>query len=315
MLITARSGENRFSSDYLWSMQSTARLLIIVLSCLLASGCAYFKKDKDGLQDASAEEIYSSARESMGKNNWETALEQLRALEAKYPYGIHAVQAQIDTVYIHYRTDQTGLALAAADRFIKLRPTHASVDYIYYLKGLSSFDEDQSFLSRLLGYDDLSDRDATPMYEAMAAFEEVYTRFPDSQYAPDARMRAKHLLESIAKNEIAVANYYYSREAHVAAVNRAREIVENYASTPSVEQALALMMFSYQDMGLDDLSSDTRSVLELNFPDSKYLDQGIDSSDFFNKYSPEANRKKKKDRTGWFSSLMDRFRKQEPAAE
>ncbi len=270
----------------------------MILSCLLVTGCALFNKDKEEDEDKSVEELYSEARASMDKGSWETALQQLRTLEARYPYGKHATQAQIDTVYIYYRTEQTGLAQAAADRFIKLHPTHSSVDYIYYLKGLSSFEEDSSMLGRLLGHDDLSDRDASPMYSALTAFQEVYTRFPDSQYAADARVRAQRLLESMARNEIVVAKYYYQKDAHVAVVNRASGVVQDYASTPAVEEALALMMSSYRKMGMNDLSDDARRVLEHNFPDSEYLEQHADI---------QADGSKKK--TGWLARLVSRFRK------
>lgn len=293
-----------FLSEAHRSRQLVVRLFILILSGLLVTGCAIFNKDKEDVEDKTVEELYSDARESMEKGNWETALGQLRTLEARYPYGKYAIQAQIDTVYIYYRSDQTGLATAAADRFIKLHPTHASVDYIYYLKGLSGFEEDPSLLGRLLGHDDLSDRDAAPMYDALVAFQEVYTRFPDSRYAPDARVRAQHLLDSMARNEIVVAKYYYSKDAHVAVVNRASGVVQDYASTPSVEEALALMMSSYRKMGMNDLSDDARRVLEHNFPDSEYLEQYADI---------KADNGKAK--TGWVSRIMSRFRKPASAEE
>ena len=293
-----KTAENRFCSEILRGGQLTARLFIVILSGLLVTGCAFFNKDKDDDEDKTVEELYSEARESMEKGNWATAVERLQTLEARYPYGKYAVQAQIDTVYSYYRSDQTAQALTAADRFIKLHPTHASVDYVYYLKGLSSFEEDPSLLGRMLGRDDLSDRDASPMYEALTAFQEVYTRFPDSRYAPDARARAQRLLDSLARNEMVIAKYYYSKDAHVAVVNRARGVVEDYASTPSVEEALALMMSSYRKMGMDDLSDDARKVLEYNFPDSEYLEQNVDI-----KTDGE------KSEAGWISRLMSRFRK------
>ena len=286
------------------------RLVVIVLSCMLIGGCSYFKKGGADLENAPAEVLYQKAKESMAKKNWQTAIEQLRALEGKYPYGVYAEQARIDTIYAYYRSEQTGLALAAADRFIKLHPTHSSVDYAYYLKGLASFSEDDSLLGRIMGRDDLSDRDATSIYNAMIAFEEVYTLFPSSQYTPDSIKRAEHLLEALAKNEIAVANYYYSRGAYVAVVNRAKGVIENYNTTASVEQALALMMFSYEQMGFDDLSNDAYRVLELNFPASEYLAMEMTDAVFANKYSPDAD-KKKKNKRGWFSSLRNRLKKED----
>ena len=260
-----------------------SRLILRIAAMLLAGfvmgGCAYFKTDDD-YSDNTAEELYALSQEKMKAGGWESAVEVLRALEAKYPYGVYAEQAQLDTIYCYYKNEDTGLALAAADRFIKLHPTHQSVDYAYYLKGLVSFNEDKSLWGRIMGLDDLSDRDSTAIHNAMVAFEDVYTLFPESQYAPEAKKRVKYLVNALARHEIAVANYYYSRDAYVAAANRAKGVVEQYATTPSVERALAVMMFSYQNMGFDDLALDSRRVLSLNFPESPYLTEDLESVDF-----------------------------------
>lgn len=241
--------------------------IIILLAVALLGGCSSTKEEPD----LSAEELYALAQESFGKKNWVEAIERLRALEAKYPYGTHAEQAQLDTIYAHYRNNETGLAIASADRFIKLHPTHAAIDYAYYVKGLANVHENDSLFGRFTGRSDLSDRDATPLRDALSAFQDVYTLFPGSRYAADARARARYLTHSLAKHEIAVAKYYYFRDAHVAVVNRAKGLIEEYAESPLVEDALALLVFSYQKMGLNDLSDSARRVLALNFPNSEYL--------------------------------------------
>ncbi|NKB75712.1 MAG: outer membrane protein assembly factor BamD [Gammaproteobacteria bacterium] len=284
--------------------------VIVLLSALVVSGCAGTKKKEAMLENMTAEEMYIYAQESMSRKNWLTAVERLRNLEAKYPYGKYAEQAQLDTVYSYYKNRETGLAISAADRFIRLHPTHDSVDYVYYLKGLASYEEDKTVFGRLSGQDDLSDRDASLTSKAMEAFKEVYTLFPDSRYAPDARARAKYLLNALARHEIAVANYYYTRNAYVAVVNRAKGILENYSSTSSVEQALALLTFSYQNMGLADLSADTRRILELNYPNSTFLSESAEDVVFTNWYSAAAKKENKSGQRvkGWFSSLVDRFR-------
>ncbi|NKB63791.1 MAG: outer membrane protein assembly factor BamD [Gammaproteobacteria bacterium] len=284
--------------------------VVVLFAALVVSGCAGSKKKKELAENMTAEEMYAAAQDSMSRKNWLTAVERLRNLEAKYPYGKYAEQAQLDTVYSYYKNRETGLAISAADRFIRLHPTHESVDYAYYLKGLSSYEEDKSLFGRLSGQDDLSDRDASLTSRAMKAFEEVYTLFPESRYAPDSRARAKYLLNALARHEIAVANYYYTRQAYVAVVNRAKGILENYSTTASVEQALALLMFSYQNMGLADLSGDTRRILELNYPQSTFLTESSEDVVFTNWYSAAAKKEKKsKGRIGgWFSSLFDRFR-------
>lgn len=245
-----------------------ATALLAVLAVLLG-GCSMFKAKEE--VNASADEMYAEARENMEKKNWRTAVEQLRELEAKYPYGVHAEQAQLDTIYAHYRNNDTGQAVAAADRFIKLHPTHESVDYAYYIKGMTHYQEDDSLFGRLTGRDDLSDRDAGLTRSALDAFNDVHTLFPDSRYAADARARAKHLHHALARHELTVAAYYFSREARVAVVNRAKGIVENYPTTPVTEEALALLVFTYREMGLEALSDAARRVLALNFPQSLYL--------------------------------------------
>ena len=282
------------------------RLAAILLSVTLVASCSWFKDDPT-YEDYSADELYAIAQDDMAKGRWDAAIEILRELEARFPYGVYAEQAQLDTIYIYYQSEQTGLALAAADRFIKLHPAHPSVDYAYYLKGLVSFNEDNSLWGRIMGQDDLSDRDASLIRSAMKAFEDVYTLFPESQYAAESKKRVRYLLAALARHEIAVANYYYSRDAHVAVVNRAKTVIENYASTPSVEEALALMMFSYMKMGFDDLATDTRRVMELNFPESEYLAMEVEDANFANSYSAAAE----DDDDSWYDSLKDLFSKEE----
>lgn len=255
------------------------RSVIVLLGIVLISGCGMFDKkdDEDGVTK-SADELYAEARAELEDTEWEDAIDTLRKLEAEYPYGDHALQAQIDTIYAYYRLGDVGMVKASAARFIKLHPTHESVAYAYYLKGMVSYQEDKSLLGVFMGKDDLSDRDATNMLEALDAFKKSYELFPDSQYAPSARKRAKDMQDALANYEINVAKFYYSRDAHVAAINRAERVIENYSTTPAVEDALAVMMQSYARMGMTDLAADSRRVLELNFPESRYLreDAGIE---------------------------------------
>ncbi|MEJ2176761.1 MAG: outer membrane protein assembly factor BamD, partial [Gammaproteobacteria bacterium] len=160
----------------------------------------------------------------------------------------------------------------------------------------------------ITGKDDLSDRDPTLTLNAMNAFRDVYTLFPESRYAPSARERVRYLSNTLAKHQIAVATYYYSKEAYVAVVNRAKGVVEDYPNTPAVEEALALLYRSYEAMGLGELADDSRRVLELNFPNSVYLSGNTKFTGQW--YSGSA--KQKEDKDGFFSSIRNFFKK-EPA--
>jgi len=196
------------------------RIITVTVAAALLTACSAFKAKEEDTR--SAAEMYAEARENLDKRNWRTAVEQLRELEAKYPYGAHAEQAQLDTIYAHYRNNDTGQTVAAADRFIKLHPTHDAVDYAYYLKGLAHYQEDDSLFGRLTGRDDLSDRDASLTRNALDAFNDVHTLFPNSRYAADSRARAQRLHNALARHELTVAAYYFSREAKVAVVGRAK---------------------------------------------------------------------------------------------
>lgn len=282
-------------------------LLLLVMAALL-SGCALFKEEEID-ENATVEELYAMAKASLNNGSWGEAVERLQRLEAKYPYGVYAEQAQLDTVYAHYRSGETELAITAADRFIKLHPTHPSVDYAYYLKGQASFEEDRSTLGTLLGKDDLSDRDPTLTLDALKAFQEVYTLFPDSQYAPSARERVRYLTNTMARHELAVARYYHARDAHVAAVNRAKIVVEEYPGTEAVEEALGLMVSSYAIMGLPELADDSRRVLALNFPDSPYL---ADDVRFPGARYTDASKRRKDEGKGFFSRVRGFFKRKPP---
>ena len=292
-----------------------ALLLILSIAVTMGSGCSIFKgKNKEAsAEDQTADELYAQAKRSLDKGNWTTAIGRLQSLEGKYPYGVHAEQAQLDVAYAYYKNSEPGLAIAAADRFIKLHPTHKSVDYAYYLKGLSSFEEDKTNFGFLLGKNDLSDRDPALILNALNAFKDVYTLFPNSRYAPSAKERVAYLTEALARHEIAIASYYRSHGAYVAVVNRAKGVVENYPNTPSVEDALALLVFSYQSMNLPDLADDSRRVLELNFPESQYLSGKTTVENVW--YSAYAKEQKKKSKPGMFAKLKGMITRSKPDSE
>jgi outer membrane protein assembly factor BamD len=241
----------------------------IVCVVIVLSGCASLD---DPTKDWSAERFYAEAVAAMDNMQWKTAVEFFETLEARYPYGRYTEQGQLGIAYAHYKDGESALALAAADRFIRMHPTHPNVDYAYYLKGLINFNGERNLLLALLGSeDDLSDRDLKGKRESYEAFRELVERFPNSAYAKDAQQRMTFLVHSQAAYEIKVAQYYFSRGAYVAAVNRCKYTIENYPRTAAVEDALGIQAKSYLQLGLTKLAEDTTRVLQKNFPDSRYL--------------------------------------------
>lgn len=224
------------------------------------------------------ERLYAEAHDEMASGNRQSAIKMLEKLEARYPFGQWAEQAQLDIAWAHFKENERELSLAAIDRFMKLHPNHAAYDYALYLKGLVNFNEQQGLMARL-GSQDLSERDQAALRESFDAFKDLITRFPDSKYTPDAEARMRYLVNSMARGKVHIARYYYNRGAYVAAANRAQEVIRDYQEAPALEEALYLLIRSYEKLGLDDMRADAERVMRRSFPDSELLRNGLPQDD------------------------------------
>ncbi len=241
------------------------RLLNLIIVTLLFSGCSYFEEKEDETLKWDAERLYSEAKDSLESGYWSEAVSHYEKLESRYPFGVYGQQSVLDLAYAYYKDDQPDQAISACNRFIKLFPLNAHVDYAYYLRALVNFDRGKGLTQRFLPID-TSQRDQASVQRAFDDFFELTKTFPDSQYVPDAQQRMVYLRNVLAEHEVNVASYYMRRGAYLAAANRARHVVEQYERTPAVPQALAVMAKSYKVMEMDDLSRDAIRVLRLNYP-------------------------------------------------
>ena len=245
-------------------------LLFALLLALGVGGCGMLPDVRDETADWTAERLYRTAHDTMLEGNYTRAIRLYETLEARFPYGRYAQQAILESAYANYRAGETATAVAACDRFIRTYPNHPNVDYAYYLKGLVHFREDQG----LLGYVyelDLSEREPKGMRESFVAFKELVTKFPDSRYAQDATDRMKYLTNSLALYEVKVARYYLNRGAYLAAVNRAQLAIVSYPRTPANEEALDVLVKSYDKLELPQLRDDSERILKQTFPNSPYV--------------------------------------------
>ncbi len=242
-----------------------------------AAGCGLLPKDADETQGWSAQKLYGEAKGAMNARAWDKAIKYLEKLEARYPYGRFAQQAQLEVAYAYWKNNERASAIAAADRFIKLYPNHSNVDYAYYLKGLINFNENQGLLT-ILDNPDMSERDSKGTRESFEAFKELVTRFPDSKYTEDSAARMRYLVNSLAQYEVHVARYYMKRGAFVAAANRAQYAVQNYPQAPALEEAVFIMVKAYDALGMPDLRDAADRVMRKNFPESKYFTGKVERS-------------------------------------
>jgi outer membrane protein assembly factor BamD len=241
----------------------------VALFALLLAACSFLDKH-DPQSGWSAAKLYQEAKEALEAGQYDLAIKHYETLEARYPYGRYAQQAQLEIAYAYYKQNEQASTVAAADRFIKLHPNSSNVDYAYYLKGLAYFNDDLGLFGKVSGQD-RTERDPKSVREAFDAFKDLAQRYPESKYTPDAIARMKYLINALASHEIHVARYYMKRGAYVAAVNRAQYALKNYPQTPAREEALLIMVQAYDALGMPELRADAERILRMNFPDSAYL--------------------------------------------
>ncbi len=242
----------------------------LVIALFMTSGCGLLPEQVDKTKDWSASQLYSAAKQSMSDKNYEEAIGYFEKLEARYPFGRYAQQALLETAYAYYKYEEPDLAIATADRFIKIHPRHPNVDYAWYIKGLTNYTRGKTLVDRLLPQD-ISERDTRIMREAYESFAHLVKQYPDSKYASDSAQRMIHLRNNMARYEIHVADYYLRRGAYVAAANRGKYVIENYQRTPVVPDALVILVRAYRELDADDLADDALRVLRLNYPDHPEL--------------------------------------------
>lgn len=246
------------------------RLILACVAAVSLAACSSSPDETNQKQVSDVEAGYARAQSSMASGNFNIALETMQALSSRYPFGPLSNQIQLDLIYLYYKTGDIDKALATVDRFTRLNPNHQSIDYALYMRGLTNERALENFFQETVGID-RADRDVTKAREAFDDYAELVRRFPDSKYAADARQRMLGLKSRLARHELAVANYYIEREAYLAAANRSKYVLENFASMPETEQALAIMIEAYSQLNLTQLADDAKATLKQNFPQSAYL--------------------------------------------
>lgn len=243
------------------------RTIALLLLTLFLIACG---SKGDVMEGRTADELYLEAKAAVTKGNYGRAAQMFGQLQTRYPFGRYTEQAQLEMAYAQYKLDQLEQAIATLDRFIKTYPAHPNIDYAFYLKGLINFEENYGFLAKIFP-SRVRDRDQTIARQSFNDFNELLRRFPDSQYAPDARQRMVYLKNNLAAYEIEVSKYYMRRTAYIAAANRARYVLETYPNTPETSVALAILHEAYMNLEMEELADGAMRVLALNFPEDSYV--------------------------------------------
>ena len=244
-------------------------LLINLIFSLLLSSCSYMEgvfKEPVPTIGMTAAQIYGEGKAFLDAEDYPNAIIYFDILEARYPFGIYSTQSMLDLAYASYQSNLKSEAIVNADRFIRLYPNHPQVSYAYYLRALANFDKDSNFITKLFAQDP-SKYDVSKLKKSFDDFSIVINKFPDSKYAKDSRNRLLYIKNMMARNELYIAKYYVKRNAHIAAIERVKYLLTNYNGTPSTEDALLILIDSYNYLNMNDLAIDSARVLKENYPE------------------------------------------------
>jgi outer membrane protein assembly factor BamD len=250
-------------------LRLSPRLAGALCAAVLIAACG--SSDKiDPNSTKAVEALYAEGKDELASGGYERAIKIFERVEGRAAGTLLAQQASLDLAYAQHRSGDRAAALATLDRFIKLHPSSPALDYALYLRGIANFNDKLGILSAL-SRQDLSERDQQASRDAYQSFRQVVEQFPQSRYAADAKLRMDYIVNALAEYELHVSRYYFRRGAYVAAVNRAQQVLLEFPQAPATEEALFLMVTSYQQLGMETLRADAQRVLEKNFPNSRFL--------------------------------------------
>ncbi|HEY4041306.1 MAG TPA: outer membrane protein assembly factor BamD [Rhodopila sp.] len=236
-----------------------AILLGMTLVVPFLAGCGSSDDSAKKTPTGPVEELYNNGVDALNARRFSTASDQFNAVEQNYPYSSWAVNAQLMSGYSLYLQGKYTDALGTLERFIQLHPAHRDIAYAYYLRALCY-------------YEQIADiqRDQKGTEQAMAALREVVTRFPDTAYARDAKLKIDLCVDHLAGKEMEIGRFYQKQNLYEAAIGRFQRVVDDFQTTNHVPEALARLTEIYLALGLKDQARKTAAVLGYNYPGSDW---------------------------------------------
>ncbi len=245
------------------SKRNLSLLSIFILSIMISSCSSNVEIPDERLLE---KELYDQAQLRLKNGNFSTAIRSLEALESRFPFGRYAEQAQAELIYAYYMNAQFEASQSAAERFINLHPRHTHSGYAYYMKGLASFTDDSGLFSRYF-QSDLAKREVVMAQQSFDELSDFIARYPDSKYVPHAKQRMIYLRNLLAQHEVYVADFYMKRGAYLAAIGRAKYVIEHLPNTPQTPYALSILIEAYGLMEYNELRKINLEILNSNYPD------------------------------------------------
>ncbi len=229
-------------------------LLVLVFAL---GGCGTTPEETESVK--TAEQLYNTGYKQLEKTSYAKAAETFEQIELEHPYSKWAVKAKLMGAYAYYKDQKYDDAVLSLDRFIKYHPGNKDIAYAYYMKGLCYYEQ-------IVGVE--KDQNNTKL--ALQAFRQVIARFPDTEYAQDAKVKMDLIFDHLAGQEMEIGRYYLKQKNYLSALNRFSVVVNRFQTTPQIEEALYRQVEIYKILGLNKEAEDAAKVLDHNYPDSKW---------------------------------------------
>lgn len=237
-------------------------------------------------------QLYSRGAELLDERRWTEAIAAFEEVERQHPYSSWARRAMLMEAYANYQGNKYDDAIEDAQRFLALHPGNESAPYAYYLIAVCYFE-------RILDVG----RDQGTTERALSALQDVVRRYPDSDYARDARLKIDMVYDQLAGKEMEIGRFYLRRDQHLAAMNRFRNVIENpnFQRTSHVPEALHRMVESYLSVGMTGEAQRMAAILGHNFPGSEWYQR---SYDLMTDRGVTPVSQSDAERRGWFSRAV-----------
>ena len=277
--------------------RTAAQTALLVSLAITMSACSTFgggKKEKLAYVERPAEQIYRQGHEEMEQGDWDRAKLFFNEVERQHPFSKWARRSMLMTAYANYKSTNYEEAVATAQRFIGLHPGSDSAPYAYYLIAMSYYDQI---------YDVGRDQETT--VNAEAALQQVVRRYPESDYAADARLKLELTHDHLAGKEMAVGRFYLKQNQQLAAIGRFKNVVRDYETTSQTEEALHRLVEAYVGLGIIGEAKMVGAVLGHNHPTSEWY---ADSYELLAEYGVNLDEEVKKPRNrGYWTRLKERL--------
>jgi len=238
------------------------KLIGVLLLCAAVSACSLSgKKEKFAYVERPVETLYSDATKQLKYKRYDRAVLLFEEVERQHPYSTWARRAMLMKAFAYYQDNSYDDAIQAANQFIALHPGNKDTPYAYYLKAICHYER-----IRDIG------RDQNITNDAATALTDVVRRYPDTEYARDARLKLDLTFDHLAGKEMDVGRFYLRDNKHIAAINRFKTVIEKYQTTNHVPEALHRLVEAYLELGIVDEARAAAAVLGHNYPGSRWYE-------------------------------------------